>query len=217
MILEVNITKKLRAFTLQAEFILHEGTSGLMGASGSGKSMLLKCLAGLETPDSGRIVLDDKVLYDSEQKINLMPQQRSIGYLFQSYALFPNMNVLENILCGLQAQRLPAQEALRQAEMLLKKFQLADLAKSYPRQLSGGQKQRTALARLLAARPQVILLDEPFSALDADLKEELQLELAKVLQKYGKIAVLVSHDRQEVTRLSRKIFIVRQGVVKNES
>lgn len=214
MILEVKIIKKLRDFTLQAEFVLHEGTLGLMGRSGSGKSMLLKCLAGLETPDSGRVVLGSKVLYDSEQKINLIPQQRNVGYLFQNYALFPNMNVRENVLCGIQAQRLSHKEAVQNAEMLLAKFQLTDLAESYPGQLSGGQKQRTALARLVAARPQVILLDEPFSALDTDLKEDMQQELAKVLAEYGKIAVLVSHDRQEILRLSKKIFTIQEGIVK---
>ena len=216
MILEVCISKKLRDFTLQAEFVLNEGTLGLMGSSGSGKSMLLKCLAGIETPDTGRIVLNSKVLFDSQQKINLIPQKRSIGYLFQSYALFPNMSVLENILCGMQIQNLAKKEAVKQAELLLDKFKLRDLAASYPRQLSGGQKQRTALARLLASKPQVILLDEPFSALDTDLKEELHLELAKVLTEYGKIAVLVSHDRQEVMKLSEKMFVIKQGVLQKD-
>lgn len=216
MILEVCISKKLRDFTLQAEFVLNEGTLGLMGSSGSGKSMLLKCLAGIETPDTGRIVLNSKVLFDSQQKINLIPQKRSIGYLFQSYALFPNMSVLENILCGMQIQNLAKKEAVKQAELLLDKFKLRDLAASYPRQLSGGQKQRTALARLLASKPQVILLDEPFSALDTDLKEELHLELAKVLAEYGKIAVLVSHDRQEVMKLSEKMFVIKQGVLQKD-
>lgn len=216
MILEVCISKKLRDFTLQAEFVLNEGTLGLMGSSGSGKSMLLKCLAGIETPDIGRIVLNSKVLFDSQQKINLIPQKRSIGYLFQSYALFPNMSVLENILCGMQIQNLAKKEAVKQAELLLDKFKLRDLAASYPRQLSGGQKQRTALARLLASKPQVILLDEPFSALDTDLKEELHLELAKVLAEYGKIAVLVSHDRQEVMKLSEKMFVIKQGVLQKD-
>ena len=174
--LYVNIAKRLNQFDLHVEFNLEAGVAGLMGASGSGKSMTLKCIAGVELPDRGKIVLDGKVLFDSEAKINLPPQKRNVGYLFQSYALFPNMNVVENIFCGLQAKGLNDAEASARAQVLIEKFKLQGLEKSYPRQLSGGQKQRVALARLLAADPEVILLDEPFSALDEDLKEDLQQE-----------------------------------------
>ena len=160
--LYVNITKRLNQFDLRVELDLNNGLTGLMGASGSGKSMTLKAIAGIEEPDSGRIVLDGKVLFDSEAKVNLPPQARKVGYLFQSYALFPNMNVLENILCGLQAKGLAEAEAKQKAQGLIEKFKLQGLEKAYPRQLSGGQKQRVALARLLAAEPEVILLDEPF-------------------------------------------------------
>ena len=164
--LYVNIAKRLNQFDLQVEFNLEAGVAGLMGASGSGKSMTLKCIAGIELPDSGKIVLDGKVLFDSEAKINLPPQKRNVGYLFQSYALFPNMNVVENIFCGLQAKGLNDEEASARAQALIEKFKLQGLEKSYPRQLSGGQKQRVAIAGVLAMHPEIIILDEATSALD---------------------------------------------------
>ena len=215
--LYVNIAKRLNQFDLQVEFNLEAGVAGLMGARGSGKSMTLKCIAGIELPDSGKIVLDGKVLFDSEAKINLIPQKRNVGYLFQSYALFPNMNVLENILCGLQAKGLDATEASARVQALIEKFKLQGLEKAYPRQLSGGQKQRVALARLLAAEPEVILLDEPFSALDEDLKEELQIELQKTIAEFGGVALLVSHNKFEITKLCNEAYVIKQGQVAKAS
>lgn len=216
MQLEVNIRKKLKEFTLQAEFVLYDGVLGLMGSSGSGKSILLKCLAGIETPDCGRIVLNGRVLFDSTEKINLLPQQRRIGYLFQNYALFPNMSVAENIMCGPRAKGLNHEQSQAIVQAMVNKFQLQGLEARYPRQLSGGQKQRTALARLLAVEPEVILLDEPFSALDAQLKEKLQEQLQQLLQEYGGISVLVSHDRQEIERLSDSVLFIHQGNLSEE-
>ena len=216
MQLEVNIRKKLKEFILQAEFVLHDGVLGLMGRSGSGKSMLLKCLAGIETPDCGRIVLNGRVLFDSAEKIDLSPQQRRIGYLFQNYALFPNMSVAENIRCGPRAKGLKQEQSQAIVRNMVNKFQLQGLEARYPRQLSGGQKQRTALARLLAVEPEVILLDEPFSALDAQLKEKLQEQLQQLLQEYGGISVLVSHDRHEIERLSDSVLFIHQGNLSEE-
>ena len=216
MQLEVNIRKKLKEFTLQAEFVLYDGVLGLMGSSGSGKSMLLKCLAGIEMPDCGRIVLNGRVLFDSTEKINLPPQQRRIGYLFQNYALFPNMSVAENIMCGPRAKGLNHEQSQAIVQAMVNKFQLQGLEARYPRQLSGGQKQRTALARLLAVEPEVILLDEPFSALDAQLKEKLQEQLQQLLQEYGGISVLVSHDRHEIERLSDSVLFIHQGNLSEE-
>ncbi len=215
--LYVNIAKRLKQFNLQVEFNLENGLTGLMGASGSGKSMTLKCIAGIELPDSGKIVLDGKVLFDSEAKVNLPPQKRNVGYLFQSYALFPNMNVVENILCGLQAKGLSDAEANARAQKLVEKFKLQGLEKSYPRQLSGGQKQRVALARLLAAEPEVILLDEPFSALDEDLKEDLQRELRAALAEFGGVALLVSHNKSEIKKLCNSAYVIKQGQVAKAS
>lgn len=213
MLLEVNIKKKLRNFTLQADFKLENEVLGLMGSSGSGKSMLLKCLAGIESPDEGYIILDGVTLFDSDKNINVAVQKRGIGYLFQNYALFPNMSVAENILCGLRAKNYTKVECNEKLKQLVSLFRLNGMENAFPRQLSGGQKQRVALARLLGAEPEIILLDEPFSALDADLKEELQAELKILLKNYGKAAVLVSHDKQEVYRLSGRQFYIKDGIV----
>ncbi len=216
MQLEINISKKLKEFSLQAELALQDGVLGLMGSSGSGKSMLLKCLAGIETPDSGRIVLNGRVLFDSAAKINLPPQKRRVGYLFQSYALFPNMSVAENIICGPRAKGLRQEQSHAVVQAMVSKFQLQGLEARYPRQLSGGQKQRAALARLLAVEPEVILLDEPFSALDTQLKDRLQEQLQQLLAEYGGISVLVSHDRQEIERLSDRVLFIQQGILSEE-
>lgn len=213
MLLEVNIKKKLRNFTLQADLKLENEVLGLMGSSGSGKSMLLKCLAGIELPDEGYIIFDGVTLFDSVKNINVAVQKRGIGYLFQNYALFPNMSVAENILCGLRAKNYTKGECNEKLKQLVSMFRLNGMENAFPRQLSGGQKQRVALARLLGAEPEIILLDEPFSALDADLKEELQAELKILLKNYGKAAVLVSHDKQEVYRLSGRQFYIKDGIV----
>ena len=168
MALEVDIEKKLGDFRLRAAFTCDKGITGILGASGSGKSMTLKCIAGIERPDRGRIVLDGRVLFDSRQKINLKPQKRRVGYMFQNYALFPTMTVTQNIAAG---QGISAD---RVREMI-ERFHLKGLEGHYPSELSGGQQQRVALARIMAYRPDLILLDEPFSALDDNLKERLRL------------------------------------------
>lgn len=211
MLLEVKIRKKLKEFTLDVDFVVKDAVLGLMGSSGSGKSMTLKCIAGIEEPDEGRIVLDGRVLFDSQQGISLKPQQRHIGYMFQSYALFPNMTVKQNILCGLEVRGLSASRQEQCLQELLTRFQLQAIAESYPRQISGGQKQRAALARMLGAAPQVILLDEPFSALDTGLKQELRQELQELLQERGGVTILVSHDKQEIELLSASHRKIEQG------
>lgn len=211
MLLEVKIRKKLKEFTLDVDFVVKDAVLGLMGSSGSGKSMTLKCIAGIEEPDEGRIVLDGRVLFDSQQGISLKPQQRHIGYMFQSYALFPNMTVKQNILCGLEVRGLSASRQEQCLQELLTRFQLQAIAESYPRQISGGQKQRAALARMLGAAPQVILLDEPFSALDTGLKQELRQELQELLQERGGATILVSHDKQEIELLSASHRKIEQG------
>ena len=152
MSLEVNITKKLDGFILHANFAARSTATAILGASGCGKSMTLRCIAGIVKPDAGRIVLDGRVLFDSAQHIDLPPQQRGVGLLFQNYALFPNMTVEQNVLCGLKAEKDKAARKARCAEML-QAMRLESLAKRYPAQLSGGQQQRTALARILVGRP----------------------------------------------------------------
>lgn len=210
MSLEVQIEKRLGGFALSADFSVSGGVTGLLGASGSGKSMALKCVAGIERPDRGRIVLDGVTLFDSEKRIDLPPQKRKVGYLFQSYALFPNMTVRQNILCGLKGEPDRARREHRLSEAL-RLFRLEALAQRRPAQLSGGQAQRAALARILVSRPRLLMLDEPFSALDAHLREQLQLELRDTLAEYGGAVLLVTHSRDEAYRLCDRLTIVEQG------
>ena len=212
MSLEVNITKKLNGFTLHANFAARSTATAILGASGCGKSMTLRCIAGIVKPDAGRIVLDGRVLFDSAQHIDLPPQQRGVGLLFQNYALFPNMTVEQNVLCGLKAEKDKAARKARCAEML-QAMRLESLAKRYPAQLSGGQQQRTALARILVGRPKILMLDEPFSALDSYLREEVEGEVGSLLSNFDGTALLVTHDRNEAYRLCREMIVMDSGEV----
>ena len=208
--LEVQIYKKLAEFDLDVSFQVNDNILGLMGASGSGKSMTLKCIAGIETPDQGRIVLNGRVLFDSEKKINVPIQKRNVGYMFQSYALFPNMNVYENISVGLRARKVKDVDIV--VQKVMQQFRIFELASRYPKQLSGGQRQRVALARLMAYEPDVLLLDEPFSALDEDLKEDLLQELKSELQ-ISKPVIFVSHNKEEVNELCDFKYKIKQGEI----
>lgn len=208
--LEVQIYKKLAEFDLDASFQVDDNILGLMGASGSGKSMTLKCIAGIETPDHGRIVLNNRVLFDSEKKINVPIQKRNVGYMFQSYALFPNMNVYENISVGLKARKVKDVDIV--VQKVMQQFRIRELASRYPKQLSGGQRQRVALARLIAYEPDLLLLDEPFSALDEDLKEDLLWELKSELQ-ISKPVIFVSHNKEEVNELCDLKYKIKQGEI----
>lgn len=208
MSLDVDIRKKLNGFTLHTSFQTDGSGMGILGASGCGKSMTLKCIAGIVKPDWGRIVLNGRVLFDSEQKVNLTPQKRRVGYLFQHYALFPNMTVYQNIGSGLQLPKGPKQERIRE---MVKLLDIVGLEDRYPAQLSGGQQQRVALARILAYEPDVLLLDEPFSALDFYLKEKLQIELLEVLRLYQGEVLMVSHSRDEIYRFCENVIIMDKG------
>ena len=208
MELKVDIEKKLRNFTLRAKFTLHDEVFALLGASGCGKSMTLKCIAGLATPDRGHIELDGQVLYDNAQGIDLPPQARHIGYLFQSYALFPNMTIRDNIRFVAVGTRAEQEQKVAAG---LRRFHLEELADAYPAELSGGQQQRAALARILAADAKLLLLDEPFSALDNYLTWQLELEMLDVLQAYHGAALFVSHDRGEVYRLADRAAVIARG------
>ena len=209
MSLTVNITKTIGAFTLRVAFEAQRETLALLGASGCGKSMTLKCIAGVEKPDSGRIVLHDRVLFDSEKGIDLPPQKRRIGYLFQQYALFPNMTVAQNIAAGAHAK--PRAERRQIVRRFVEKLHLEGLENKRPSQLSGGQQQRVALARILASEPDVLLLDEPFSALDSYLKWRLELELKELLQDFVGEMIWVSHDRNEVYRNCDSVCVLHDG------
>ena len=210
MSLVVDIRKQLGSFRLDVRFSAENGVTCLLGASGSGKSMTLKCIAGIETPDEGRIELDGRVLFDSERRINLPPQQRRVGYLFQNYALFPNMSVQQNILCGLCREKDRRQKERRVREMIAL-MQLQGLEKHKPHQLSGGQQQRAALARILVSDPQLLLLDEPFSALDGHLRDALKIELRDRLADYGREVLMVTHDRNEAYNMSAAIAVIDAG------
>ena len=210
MALYVDIKKRLGKFNLEVQFTSQKGIMSLLGSSGSGKSMTLKCIAGIETPDEGRIVLNGRVLFDSENKINLPPQNRRVGYLFQNYALFPNMTVEENIGVGV---KLPKKEKEIYIQEKIKMFFLEGMEKKRPSQLSGGQQQRVALARMLASEPDIIMLDEPFSALDSFLKWQLEQEIMKTLSKFDGTVLLVSHNRNEVYRFSNDIAVISEGKI----
>jgi molybdate transport system ATP-binding protein len=210
MSVTVSISKKLsKNFQLEIEFETGSGCLGILGASGSGKSMTLKCIAGIETPDKGYIAVNGKTLFDSAKKICLKPQQRKVGYLFQSYALFPKMTVLENIITAL---RLPKQEKYEKGLAWMERFGLAGLEDRYPAQISGGQQQRAALARMLIVEPELILLDEPFSALDTNLRELMQEQLLELLESRDDV-LLVTHSRDEAYRLCDALLVMDGGKV----
>lgn len=209
MSLYVDVEKTLGNFKLQAKFETQQEILALLGASGCGKSMTLKCIAGIVKPDRGKIVLDGQVLFDSEKKIDLPPQKRQVGYLFQQYALFPNMTARQNILAG--ARRLPKGQREQTAQELIRKLRLEGLEEKRPSQLSGGQQQRVALARILASQPKVILLDEPFAALDSFLRWQLELELMNTLDAFPGPVVWVSHDRDEVYRRCGQVCVMDRG------
>ena len=210
MSLQVDIRKRLGSFTLDLAFTAENGVTSLLGASGCGKSMTLKCIAGIEKPDEGRIVLDGRVLFDAEAGINLPPQKRRVGYLFQNYALFPNMTVAQNILCGLNREKDRTEKQRRLREML-RMMQLEGLEDRKPAQLSGGQQQRAALARILVSDPQLLLLDEPFSALDGHLRDSLKIEMRDLLARFGREVLMVTHDRNEAYNMSQAIAVMDNG------
>ena len=210
MSLYVDIKKDLGGFRLSVKFEAKDGVMGILGPSGCGKSMTLRCIAGVERPDEGKIVLDGVTLFDSEQRINLKPQQRQVGYLFQNYALFPNMTVRQNILCGAKREK----DKAKREELLahyIELMQLTGLEKHYPAQLSGGQQQRVALARILVNQPKLLMLDEPFSALDTHLREKLLVEMKGILERFGGVSIAVTHSRDEAYDLCGTIALMEDG------
>lgn len=211
MSLYVDIRKKLGGFTLETQFEAADGVTGILGASGCGKSMTLRCIAGIVKPDEGHIELDGKVLFDSREKINLRPQERHVGLLFQNYALFPNMTVRQNLMTGLKAEKTGKKEAEIRIQEMLEKFELKDLEKHKPAELSGGQQQRVALARIFLSSPRVLMLDEPFSALDGYLRWNLEQELLETLKEFGGPTLFVSHSRDEVYRICDRVCVMDQG------
>ena len=210
-VLKFNIQKKLKEFDLDVGFELKKGCLGILGPSGCGKSMTLKSIAGIVDPDEGFVSLTtdkETVYFDSNNKINIKPQKRNVGYLFQNYALFPNMTVEENVAAGLEKDH---DEKI--VYDMIKRFHLDGLEKRYPRQLSGGQQQRVALARILAYGPDVILFDEPFSAMDTYLKEQLRVELVNLLNSFDGLSILVTHDRDEAFQFCDELLILDEGQI----
>ncbi len=205
----VDIEKRLGSFRLRVSFEAENCVHGLLGASGCGKSMTLRCIAGVVKPDRGHIEVDGRVLFDSEQKIDLPPQARRVGLLFQNYALFPNMTLEGNLRAALPGKsRAEAGEKI--AEMC-RRFHLEGLEKHRPAQLSGGQQQRAALARILLTEPTILMLDEPLSALDSYLRWQTELELMETLESFPGTTLLVSHSRDEVHRLCKTVTVLENG------
>ena len=210
MSVQVELHNHFPNFSLDVDFTLERGVLGLLGPSGCGKSMTLRCISGVERPGMGKIILEGRVLLDTRKHICLPPQRRRVGHLFQSYALFPNMTVEQNLLCGI-GRKHPQRE--QKLAALLDQFQLTPLRQLRPAQLSGGQQQRCALARCLGAEPELLLLDEPFSALDAHLRTLLQLQLQEHLTQFRRPSILVTHDRDEAYLLCDQIAVMDRGRV----
>jgi molybdate transport system ATP-binding protein len=212
MAITVEIRKQLGDFCLDVAFTAENEVLALLGGSGSGKTMTLRCIAGIEKPDAGRIVVDGVPFFDSEKHINLPPQKRHVGLLFQNYALFPNMTVEKNIMAGLPHLRSREQRRARAAEMI-RKFHLEGLEQHLPAQLSGGQQQRVALARILIGEPAILMLDEPFSALDTGLRWQMEQELHGWLKEFSGTTLFVSHSRDEVFRIGDRIAVYDHGKI----
>ena len=214
MSLEVDIEKKFKGFHLQSQFTAGDETMGLLGASGCGKSLTMRSIAGIERPDAGKIVVNGTVFFDrapgKKARVDLTPQQRKTALLFQNYMLFPNLTVAQNVAAGISKDVSPAdRDAMVQTE--LKRFGLSGFERRYPVQLSGGQQQRVALARMLAARPGILMLDEPFSALDAHLKSVLEQNLVSLFDAFRGTILYVSHDIDEALRFCDRIAVVEAG------
>jgi molybdate transport system ATP-binding protein len=210
MSIYVKIKKSLGEFQLNIEFEAQNEVLALLGASGCGKSMTLKCIAGIVCPDEGVIIVNGNTLFDSKKHINLSPQKRHVGLLFQNYALFPNMTVRQNIYSVLQHRRGQTDPESR-LKKLMESFYIKGLEDHYPVQLSGGQQQRVALARILASEPSIIMLDEPLSALDSYLRWQVEQELIQMLENFDGTTLYVSHNRDEVFRICEKVCVIDKG------
>lgn len=216
MSLSISIKKHFPAFTLDVNIEAGNETLGWLGESGCGKSLTMRCIAGIETPDEGKIVVNGKTFFEREAgkrpTVNLSPQERKTALLFQNYMLFPNLTVAENVAAGID-RKLPKEEREAQVNAELKRFGLEGFGKRYPSQLSGGQQQRVALARMLAAKPDILMLDEPFSALDAHLKGVLEQNLAGLFETFHGTILYVSHDIDEALRFCDRIAVIEKGHV----
>ena len=211
-----NLTKKYGSETALKNVSL-EIESGefmvLLGPSGCGKTTLLRCLAGLETPDQGEIIIGDKVVFSSEEKIMNSPGERKLGMVFQSYALWPHMTVRDNIKFGLDVLKTPKNISNETLDSVLKSLGMKEFEDRYPSELSGGQQQRVALARLLATKPPVFLMDEPLSNLDARLRMDMRVELKKFQSESEATTVYVTHDQTEAMTMSTRVVVMKSGEI----
>ena len=208
--LYADIHRKIGGFDLNVLIESDASRIGILGESGSGKSMTLRSIAGIESVDSGHIEVDGRVLYDSASKTDMKPQKRNVGYMFQNYALFPTMSVMKNVLAGLGR---PTEENRSKAMDMLRRFRMDGYVDRLPGELSGGQQQRVALARIMVTEPSLILLDEPFSALDSYLRDRMQVEMLEMLEDYPGQVLMVSHSRDELYRFSEELFVINNGSV----
>jgi len=212
--LYADFEKKLDSFTLKVSFSVTDGVLALLGASGSGKSMTMQCISGVRKPDRGRIAINDRTVFDRERRINLPPQERRTGYLFQNYALFPNMTVYENILVSVRKSGIRnSRERIQRARDIIDRMQLSGVMNSRATEISGGQMQRTALARILVNDADIMMLDEPFSALDEHLRFSMERELRAVIREFGRTVLYVSHNRDEVWRIADHVAIMNNGII----
>ncbi|HAH62738.1 MAG TPA: ABC transporter [Treponema sp.] len=211
MSIEIAVRKKLHNFDLDVSFTAENEYLGLLGASGCGKSMTLKCIAGIEKPDSGYIRINGRTVFDSEKKINIKPGERKCGFLFQNYALFPTMTIAQNI--ELVLHRLPAAQRKEKTTAVLSRFGIAEFAGRKCTELSGGQQQRAALARIMVNNPEIIMLDEPFSALDSFVKQQTETNLINMMEGFNRTVLFVSHDRDEIYRICDNIAVISDGTI----
>ena len=214
--LELTIRHELKNFELNVGLQAGRELLALFGPSGAGKSLTLQAIAGLTRPDVGRIVVADRVLFDTARKIKIPARDRDIGYVFQDYALFPHLTVAHNVAFGLRRGwpwYLPRGDRLR-LEEVLEIFELSSLRESLPRDLSVGQRQRVALARALIRRPSLLLLDEPFSALDALLRVKMREELLRVQERFGLPVILITHDPEDVAALAQTVVVYDAGKIR---
>ena len=207
----VDIQKNYGDFSLDINLEVHNKPLGLLGVSGSGKSMTLRCIAGLEVPDRGLISINNQIWFDARHKINIPSSQRRVGFVFQDYALFPHLTVRQNITFGVQ--NLPLIEQIERVDFQLQQMQLQGWEDYYPVQLSGGQQQRVALARALVMNPEILLLDEPFSALDTQLRSKMEKNLIEALAIYDGMTVMVSHNLEELYRICHDLLVISDGQV----
>ena len=216
---DIDIGKRVvaqgRAFELAVRFSLDAERLALFGPSGAGKSLTLQLLAGLVRPDRGRVAVGDEVWFDHARGIDLPARARRVGYVFQDYALFPHRTVRQNVAAAWLRwyPRTPTPAERRELDETLDAFELTGVAASYPAQLSGGQRQRTALARAVASRPRLLLLDEPFSALDTGLRLRLRSDLIALQRRLGIPMVLITHDPDDLAQCAQAVVVLREGSV----